>query len=399
MRKFFRFILRTLLYMLLIIAGMLFSFYVMAPVYQFSGPVKFAGNKLYNPYKNMHPDNWKKYNFQVQSKAWMGLTDGRKNTNEMIDSVYSALGFDHVATSDYQKINHYGKDKPSFIPTYEHGYNLFKVHQLCIGAKKVQWTDLILWQSRSMKQWVIDLLKNDARIVALAHPSLRNGYTPKDLRYLTNYDMMEVLSGQSISEEQWDTALSSGQLVWLLANDDTHDVLHLGEIGKKFTLINAATTDREDIVSNMLAGNCYGVDYYVNNDTTAKEKGNAIKKLAYLTRAELQGDTFLVEFSQNVKEILFIGENRKVQKTVYDKHKAYYVIQPDDPYIRVKANFYYLCDLYLNPVIRYDGESPKSLKTAVIDTEATLRLRIIYFVVLLSLAFLFARWRQKKIKQ
>ena len=84
---------------------MLIAFYLMAPIYEFSGPIKFSGDKLYNPYAEMDSTHWKKYNFQVQSKAWLGITDGRKNSNEMIDSVYNALGFDHVATSDYQKIN------------------------------------------------------------------------------------------------------------------------------------------------------------------------------------------------------------------------------------------------------------------------------------------------------
>ncbi|NOX84637.1 MAG: hypothetical protein GXO86_01530, partial [Chlorobi bacterium] len=122
------------------------------------------------------------YNFQVQSKAWGGITSGRGNSNELIDSVYKKLGFDHVATSDYQKINLYGSDKPSFIPTYEHGYNLFKVHQVCIGAKHILWIDHVLFQTLSMKQWIIDQLNKDCEIVALAHPKLRDGYMPDEMK-------------------------------------------------------------------------------------------------------------------------------------------------------------------------------------------------------------------------
>ena len=396
MKRFLRFIRRTILYMLLIVAGMLFAFYVMAPVYKFSGPVKFTGDKLYNPYAQMDSAQWKKYNFQVQSKAWLGLTNGRKNSNKLIDSIYTSLGFDHVATSDYQKINYYGKQKPSFIPTYEHGYNLFKIHQVCIDAEKVLWTDLLFWQSRSMKQWVINLLKKECRIVTLAHPSLRNGYSPEDLRYLTNYDMLEILSGLYISTEHWDAALSSGQLAWILADDDTHDILHLDETGRKFTLINAPTTDEDEIIASLKSGNCYGVDYYLSEDTTISEKAEKLEQMPYLVRVELKGDTLSVEFSQKSREIDFIGENGTVRKTVAGVRTASYVIQPDDPYIRIKANFFYTYDLYLNPVVRYEGTSPRSLKTAVIDTAATLRLRIIYFVILLTLAFLFAKWKQKK---
>jgi hypothetical protein len=385
--------------MLLIIVAMLFAFYVMAPVYDFSGPASFSGSKLYNPYENMDPAQWKRYNFQVQSRAWWGLTNGRKNSNELIDSVYKVLGYDYVATSDYQKINYHGKKKPSFIPTYEHGYNLFKTHQVCIEARKVLWTDLLFWQSKSMKQWIIDQLKEDCSIVALAHPVLRNGYKLKDMQFLCRYDMLEVLCGLHVSADYWDAALSSGQLAWILADDDTHNIKNLKELGRNFTMINSPTTDKEDILTALKSGNSYGVNYYYNKDTTLKGKAEKLKKLPYLVSAELKGDTFSVTFSRYMLHIEFIGENGQVRKKVSNARSAYYVIQPEDPYIRTKANFYYVGDYYLNPVVRYEGEAPRSVKTAVIDVKATLRNRIIYFLVLLTLAFLYAKRRQKKISR
>ena len=88
---------------------------------------------------------------------------------------------------------------PNFIPTYEHGYNVYKTHQVCIGAERVLWTDLIFFQTKSMKQWIIDQLDQDCEIVSLAHPLLLNGYTVDELRFLTNYEMMEVLNNLRIS--------------------------------------------------------------------------------------------------------------------------------------------------------------------------------------------------------
>ena len=52
--------------------------------------------------------------------------------------------------------------------------------------------------------------------------------------------------------------------------------------------------------------------------------------------------------------------------------------------------------MYLNPVIRYSGEFPKTLKTAEIDSSATMRLRIVYLVIGLIIAYLFARYRFRK---
>ena len=396
MKKFFRFIWRTILYMLLIIVVMLFAFYLMAPVYKFSGPADFSGSKLYNPYENMDSSQWKRYNFQVQSRAWLGLTNGRKNSNLLIDSTYKALGFDYTATSDYQKINYHGKEKPSFIPTYEHGYNLFKTHQVCIDARKVLWTDLIFGQSKSMKQWIIDQLHQECSIVTLAHPTLYNGYTPKELQYITNYDMIEVLCGLHISEGHWDAALTSGQLAWILADDDTHDIENLPELGRQFTMINTPSTNKEEVIAALKSGNCYGVNYYYSHDTTLAEKAEKLRQLPYLVHTELKGDTFSVTFSRRLLKIEFIGANGKVRKTVTQSRSASYVIQPDDPYIRTKANYNYVCDIYLNPVVRYEGPSPKTMKTATIDVRATLRLRIIYFLVLLILAYLYVKRKQKK---
>lgn len=382
--------------MLLILVGMLVLFYLMAPVYQFSNPVAFHGSKLYNPYQNMKPDHWRQYNFQVQSKAWGGLTSGRENSNELIDSIYKTLGFDHVATSDYQKINNYGSQKPSFIPTYEHGYNIFKTHQVCIGARRVLWIDLILFQTTSMKQWIIDQLDKDCDIVVLAHPKLRNGYTLKDLKKLTHYRFMEVLNNIRISVKHWDTALSSGQLVWIIGDDDAHDVTNMNEVGRKFTMINSPTLNRDDIIASLKTGNAYGVDFLPKMDVPMAERVERIKHVPVIQSVKLVGDTLTVVADHQATTINFIGQEGIIRYTALDTTAASYVIRPEDTYIRTEFKFPDGSSIYLNPVVRYDGEKPVSLLTAEVNKNATLRLRIIYFVIFLLIAYIFAR-RKKSI--
>ncbi|MCF6170008.1 MAG: hypothetical protein L3J66_03415 [Bacteroidales bacterium] len=398
MKKLLRFFLRFFSLTIFILVAVLVSFYLMAPVYKFSEPKAFRGKNLYNPYRGMDSSMWRRYNFQVQSKAWMGITNGRKNSNELIDSVYRELGFDYVATSDYQKINRHNKNKLFFIPTYEHGYNISRTHQVCIGADEVLWTDFILFQTLSMKQYIIDLLNPQCQIVVLAHPLLNESYNTEDLKYLTNYRMMEVLGNLFLSVEHWDAALSSGQLVWILADDDAHDVLRPSEVGRKFTVINAVNTNRAEIINSLKAGRNYGVDFYTENNVSIAEKAEKLKRLPYLTNAKPEGDTFKVSFSRKAMTIKFIGENGTVRKEVSNAKKASYVIRPDDPYIRTEAMFDYTFTLFLNPVVRYEGDAPRSLKTATVDASATLRLRILYFLFLLGLVFVYAKWRQKKPK-
>ena len=391
MKKLLRFIWRFILYVFIVIIGMLIMYYLLSPVYKFSGPVPFIGNKLYNPYQTIDSSNWKKCNFQVQSKAWLGITDGRKNTNELIDSIYTILGFDHVATSDYQKINYFGKDNPAFIPTYEHGYNIFKTHQVCIDADKVLWVDLMFGQTLSMKQWVLDQLKEHSRLVILAHPLLRNGYSVDDMKYLTNYDGIEVLNNVRVSLKHWDAALSSGQVAYIIGNDDAHDVTNSNHVGRRFTMINSPNINRESIMMNLEKGAAYGMDFIRHDDEPMLTKVERSKNIPKLQSAILNYDTLIVKVDTIASEIRFIGNNGIVKKVIPNNNVATYIISNDDPYLRTEITFYDNSVMYLNPVIRYSGESPQTLKTAEIDKTATMRLRIIYFLIALTLAYLAAR--------
>ena len=81
-------------------------------------------------------------------------------------------------------------------------------------------------------------IKKTASLVALTHPGLMNGYTTKDLKVLKGYDLFEVLSPYYESFELWDYALNNGNFSWIMANDDTHDLVKQ-PAGRFFNLIAA----------------------------------------------------------------------------------------------------------------------------------------------------------------
>jgi hypothetical protein len=398
MKKVLRLLLKIILAVSVVLLTIFLVFYLQAPVYKFSGPSVFSGSKLYNPYQNMDAGNWRKYNFQVQSRVWGGLTDGRKNTNELIDSIYNQLGFDHVATSDYQQINYYGSHKPDFIPTYEHGYNIFKTHQVCIGAEKVLWTDLMFFQTLSMKQWILDMLKKDSRIVAMAHPLLRNGYSVDEMKYLSNYQLMEVLNNVRLSFGHWDMALSSGHPVWMLANDDAHDVVNSNEVGRRFTMINSPTTRGEDILDNLEKGNAYGFDFIRHDDEPMETKYERSKHIPHLVSAKLCGDTLIIEVSKKAESFKFIGQGGKTLQTNKKAKTAQYVIKPADTYVRTEIMFADKSGIYLNPIVRYEGNSLQSKLTSEIDKTATLLLRLAYLVIAVLLVVVCVKRRRKRKK-
>lgn len=371
-------------------------YYLLAPIYKFSGPVPFTGKKLYNPYQSIDSNDWRKYNFQVQSKAWLGITDGRKNSNELIDSIYERLGYDHVATSDYQKINTFGMNDSAYIPTYEHGYNIFKTHQVCIDADKVLWIDLMFGQTLSMKQWIIDKLRDHSKIIALAHPLLRDGYTINDMTYLTNYDAIEVLNNMRVSVDHWDAALSSGQIAYIISNDDAHDVLNTNHVGRRFTMINSPNLNREIIIENLKKGTAYGMDFWRIGDEPFEDKVERSLYIPKLTLAKLYNDTLVIAVSANALQFRFIGNNGKVLKTENNSKTCSYIIGTNEPYVRTEIIFPDSSVMYLNPVIRYSGEFPVTLKTAEIDKSATMKLRIVYFLIALIIAYMIARYRMRK---
>jgi hypothetical protein len=377
-------------------------FYISAPVYRFSEPAPFSGQHFVNPYKDMNPDHWRKYNFQVQSKAWWGITDGRLNSNVLIDSMYSLLDYDYVATSDYQKINRHRENEALFIPTYEHGYSIRKTHQVCIGAEKVLWRDYIYIQTLSHKQHILDLLRPDNRIVALAHPLLLDGYLPEDLRYLSGYDLIEVLNNMRISTAHWDTALSNGHPAFILANDDAHDVSNSNEVGRRFTMINAANTERELILSSLEKGNAYGFDFFRVDDEPWPDKIVRSRSIPHLTSATLDSNRFTVSFSKPFSKLSFIGQHGRVLAMANDYHTASYSIAPTDTYVRTEVMFYDSSAIYLNPVTRSQDGETASGRLAEIDQRATLLFRAaiagIGFLLIITVLF-FIRLRKKKIRQ
>ena len=232
------------------------------PIYDFDEPYPFSGNYLHNPYEGMDSTAWLKCNFHAHTRTTGGVADGRNNTDQLLDSIYRSFGFDHVGISNYNTINEYGKDQPSYVPGYEHGYGIFKIHQLGLGARKVRRIDYPLWQTLSMKQHTLNKIGQQAELAIPAHPSfVEKGYRPEDFKYLSNYKLLEVLNGYRKSPVHWDMALSNGHLVYLIGGDDTHNMANINDPANRFTLINSAINDREHLLSALVAGKAVGVAF------------------------------------------------------------------------------------------------------------------------------------------
>jgi len=331
----------------------------------------------------MNPGNWKKANFQVQSRAWFGITDGRKNTNEEIEKVYKSMGYDIIATSDYQKINLYKKDEPFYIPVYEHGYSIRKVHQVLIGSERVLWRDYPLFQNLNHKQNIINLLRPDNDIIVIAHPNFEKGYKPENMKWLGNYDAIEVLNYFRRSFEHWDTALSSGNFVTIIGDDDVHDIFNPNEVGQYMTFINAPVVNRQEVVHSIRNGNTIGTYVYRPIGESYETKIEKVKEIQSLESFAVTGDTIKITVSEPAKEIVFVGQDGKIMSTLTGTNKAKYIFKLEDTYIRTEVTFNNRNAIYLNPACRFDGNLPTRIGPPQKNIAKTTILRIVGFATIL----------------
>ena len=378
-------ILKYILYVILGFVAIVIAVSLFRPSYSFDEPKPFQGSYLHNPYENMNPDNWIQANFHAHTRQFGGFTNGRVNTNEMVDSVYSVLGFDHIGISDYNKINYYDSANPSFIPTYEHGYGLFKIHQLCIGAEKTRRLDYFAFQNLSMKQHTLNRLAKQTRLVVAAHPSfVKHGYRVEDMKYLSNYKLMEVLNGFATSTAHWDTALSNGHLVYIIGNDDSHDVTDITEVAFRFTMVNAHENEAEQLLQALESGNSVGVAFSLIWGEHQLKKMKRLKKdLPRVMQVDLRADTLLISVSQPFSEIRFIGQEGKELDVQKDNLTAFYVVKAEDTYVRTEVEFKDGTTLYLNPITRHESSDVVKQRLDHINWPKTIILWVVYILVIL----------------
>lgn len=353
MKKAFKILLRVAI--LVVFAVLAFSLFV--PVYDFDEPVAFHGDVLVNPYQDVDCGHWHKANFHAHTKRYGGFTNGRDSA-PVIDSVYNFFGFSYAGVSDYMNVNQSFSNKENFIPSYEHGWGIFKIHQLCLGAHDVRFIDYPFWQTLSMKQHTLNKLGETSVLAIPAHPDfVDGGYSPSDFKYLSNYRLMEVVNGYCVSDAHWDSALSNGHLVYIIGDDDTHDVLRSTDVANCFTIVNAERLDSESIIDALVAGQTYAVDFRLRKGETLDEKkADMDTTLPWLVKARLSGDTFSVVMSRKAKTIQFIGQNGRVLATAEKTNSASYVVKDSDTYIRTVCNYPDHTDVYLNPVTRQTSE-------------------------------------------
>jgi hypothetical protein len=396
-----KFIGKLIIWLVGLFVALLLCFSLFVPVYDFDEPYPFHGEYLHNPYEGMDSTAWLLCNFHAHTRTAGGVADGRNNTEQLLDSIYRRFGFDHVGISNYNSISKYNEDDPSYVPGYEHGYGIFKIHQLGLGARKVRRIDYPLWQTLSMKQHTLNRMGQQAELVVPAHPSfVERGYLVSDFKYLSNYKLLEVLNGYRKSPAHWDMALSNGHLVYLIGGDDTHNMANINDPANRFTLINSTVNDREHLLSALVVGKAVGVAFPMDPTYTESipHKIERLKEnLPYITKVDLSEDTLRVTATKRISKAEFIGQGGQVLLCETDVDEASYLIQPENQYVRTVLTFADGTELWLNPITRH--ENPDQLYHPRLDHLNYWKTTLLWmaYIAVVGAMILLVRRRKRKL--
>jgi hypothetical protein len=373
--------------------------FLWGPVYDFPESKPFSGERFYNPYHNIDSTSWFKGNFHAHANPYGFLTDGRKNTSKAIFERYDSLNYKSFSITNYMHIDTFNSKSDNYIAAYEHGFSPIKYHQLVIGANHVSYFDYPLFQWTSNKQYIIDKVRYNNELVAIAHPSFLGAYTEKDATKLCNYDLVEVMNQRKYSFDFWDAALSAGRAVWIIANDDTHDLDDPADYGMQATLINAPSQNKTHVINALKLGKTIGYapvnSPEFGHDLKVQHR-DAFPRLLEFTvseNGEISGrfDKPIKEFhvyAQNGEEVAYVYSEHQDNRTIHAKFAEQH------QYLRFKVNFEDADLVYLNPVVRYDGIALPEFR-ATISLWKTIVWRGLAWALVFSCLVIWFRRRKK----
>ena len=178
------------------------------------------------------------------------------------------------------------------------------------------------------------------------HPNFRWSARPADLERLSGPFLLEVWNGHPTvsnlggrndqgelvpsAEEFWDAVLSQGKTVWAVGSDDSHDYLHLDDMGserpgKAWIVVRATELTADAILAAIGKGEFYASNGVILEDYTADRSSMTI------AIQQPPGPRGLI--NDRLFTTRFIGKNGRVLAEVGGL-KPSYRIRGDEGYVR-----------------------------------------------------------------
>jgi len=150
-----------------------------------------------------------------------------------------------------------------------------------------------------------------------------------------------VLNPSVTSTAQWDAALSAGQRVFIVGDDDIHDVISKKRLGTRCTFVNVRNSSAREVIRALKTGQSYGVIVGEN------QQHDSIPQLAGFT---VRHDTIAATMSQPANEVTVTGQNGKVLTLARHTDRITHRIVPEERYARITFQYANGTEIFLNPV-------------------------------------------------
>lgn len=349
-----------------------------SPVYDFSEAKPFSGPDIFNPYRRGGVEDstyrWKRANFHTHTRV-KGIMNECEYWPAQTDEAYRKFGYDIVTFSNHNELTVHPYDSTLQVNVYEHGINLFKYHKLVFGCNRVNRFDHLIPLFASQKQFQLDLLGKECDFIQMNHPLRTTGTSKRLMQLLGGYRIMELDSGRSTENEYWDWALSAGHYSFGLANDDLHYPDRSDRIAVRCNFLRCPSARYEDIRQTLLGGCYYAmrIPDYGHGDWKTKYAGN--RKLPWIERIGLDGETIYLSLSDRADSIKVTGQDHATLALAMNSSEARYTMTADDPYARITAYFPGGEVIYTNPFARYDSsvsDTPYTDPTHTVDIPMTI---------------------------
>ena len=148
------------------------------------------------------------------------------------------------------------------------------------------------------------------------------------------------------------------------------------------SFINSETVHSEDILKSVKEGRSFGAEIFRNIGESYVDKKAKLKQIAKVESVKLVNDTIFINVDRQAKKIRFIGQDGEIRKAQMNSNKAKYLFQQKDSYIRIEIFFQNDNIFYLNPLVRYDGQSLSKPELEGKNIVRTWIFRVLTFIVL-----------------
>lgn len=272
-------------------------------------------------------------------------SDGDSTPDDVI-KWYRGRGYNFLFLTDHEYINNvkalndiFGRDGLFVVLSGQEVTDSFggkPYHSNGLGITKVVMPNKLQGAVTTLQKNIDDIVAAGG-IAQINHPNFGWALTAEQLIELKNYSLLEIHNGHPLvnnqgslgfpsAEEMWDKVLSTGKVVYGIADDDSHYFKRIGDPtaptpGQGWVYVRALELSSQAIIDGLKSGNFYASTGVELKDYEANSKQISIT---------------INQLINSKYKTVFIGKNGKVLSETA-ANPAVYIIKGDEGYVRAKV--------------------------------------------------------------